>query len=271
MTSLVVRGSETAVSERPVLLVEYDAAALSAGVDPQIAAKWAYDLPGTGVGVGVRGVEEGVRLLASQGEIIRVDECLLTYSDDREAHFLATASRYVIGPEGQEIKLDSVRRGKRVLKFDKRADGRGEYEVKAWYELGIVKASRNAALALMPSNVKSALLKAGLDAAAELKRGSPARPVQRPQAPRPAAQPPTETAPEVVVAPPDVAAVWQDLTSSLDSETGQRLAIALFRKWPEARSPENAVNLAAIKEQVILRAWLEQAQRMNGVPAEAGS
>lgn len=170
MTSLVVRGDNKALAERTVLLVEYDAQALSLGVDPSIAAKWAYDLGANGgQGVGVRGTEEGMRLLASHGEIIRVDDCKLEYQDEREAFFVATASRYVMAPDGTEVKLDSQRRGKRVPKWDKRADGQGEYFVKAWYELGIVKASRNAALALMPSNVKSALLKAGLDAAAELK------------------------------------------------------------------------------------------------------
>lgn len=183
MTSLVVHQSEQGsnVVERPVLLVEYDAQALSAGVDPEIAAKWAYNLPGDGgKNVSVRGVEEGVRLLSSHGEIIRVDQCVMVHQDEREAFFSATASRYVINPEtGVEVKLDTQTRGKRVPKWEARANGQGEYFVKAWYELGIVKASRNAALAMMPSNVKSALLKAGLDAQAggssAPQRSAPAR------------------------------------------------------------------------------------------------
>lgn len=181
MTSLVVRRG-TEVAERSVLLVEYDAAKLSEGVSVELAAKWAYDVPssdGRVQGVSARGAEEGVRLLSKYGEIIRVEKCDLVHQDDREAFFMATATRYVIDDQGNERKLDSVQRGKRVPKWDRRANGQGEYEVKAWFELGIVKASRNAALALMPSNVKTAILKAGLDAAAEAKR--PARPQQQPR------------------------------------------------------------------------------------------
>ena len=181
MTSLTVRSQDgSALVERPVLLVEYDAAAISQGADVAVVAKWAYDLPGGGgQGVGVRGAEEGVRLLASRGEIIRVDECHLEYQDDREAFFMALATRYVINPDtGTEIKLDSQQRGKRVSKWENHAESymrshpgaAREYFNDKWYELGVVKASRNAALALMPSNVKSALLKAGLDAAAEVER-----------------------------------------------------------------------------------------------------
>lgn len=174
MTSLVVRQDQEGIVERPVLLVEYDAQAISAGVDPEVAAKWAYNLPGGGgKGVGVRGVEEGVRLLSSHGEVIRVDQVVMVHHDDREAFFSATASRYVISPDGVEVKLDSQTRGKRVPKIEQHSESYMrehpnaslEYLNPNWYELGIVKASRNAALALMPSNVKTALLRAGLDAA----------------------------------------------------------------------------------------------------------
>lgn len=193
MTSLVVRKNDALV-ERPVLLVEYDAKALSDGVAPELAAKWAYDLGSSGQGVSARGAEEGMRLLASHGEIIRVD-CHLEGADEREAFFVATATRYLITPEGQEIRLDSQSRGKRVPKREARANGQGDYEVKNWFEIGMVKASRNAALALMPSNVKTALLRAGLDAAAEVKgngggqRQQSRGPQQRQQAPTQPAEP----------------------------------------------------------------------------------
>ena len=182
MTSLVVRQSDGAIIDRPVLLVEYDAAAISKGVDPSVAAKWAYDLPVSGQpnakGVGVRGVEEGLRLLASHGEIIRVDAPMLAHQDDREAFFVATASRYVVTPDGAEVRLDSQSRGKRVSKWEEHSASykrdhpqeSHEYFNKNWFEVGIAKAARNAALALMPSNVKTALLKAGLDAAGEMQR-----------------------------------------------------------------------------------------------------
>lgn len=162
---------ETALVERETLLIEYNAADLSRGVAVEIAAKWAYDLGASGGrGVGVRGVEEGVRLLSSHGEIVRVESCELISHDDREALFRAIAVRYVINHEtGQEIKLDQHIAGKRVSKWGIRREG-GEFFVDAWFELGIVKASRNAALKLLPSNVKSAILKAGLDAIAEQKR-----------------------------------------------------------------------------------------------------
>ena len=192
MTSLVVRDADNLPAGRAVLLVEYDAQAISKGVDPAVAAKWAYDLPGGGgTGVGVRGAEEGVRLLASHGESIRVDDVRLEYQDDREAFFIATASRYVFTDAGVEIKLDSQRRGKRIPKFEQHSPNYmrdhprepHEYFNKNWYEVGVSKAARNAALALMPSNIKSALLKAGLDAAAAEKAKRPPQQESRRQAP----------------------------------------------------------------------------------------
>lgn len=192
MTNLVVRGESTDLSLRPTLLVEYDAEAISRGVDVAVAAKWAYDLGSSGKGVGVRGVEEGVRLLSSRGEIVRVESCVMVSDTPEEAFFNATATRYVIHPDtGAEIKLDSQTRGKRVSKWQEHADEYMRQHPTAprmylnpnWYELGIVKASRNAALALMPSNIKSALLKAGLDAIDKTKRGGSARSSQAPSQP----------------------------------------------------------------------------------------
>lgn len=176
MTSLTVRGA-TDIALHSVLLVEYDAAAISQGVDPKLVAKWAYRRPGDEggavEGVSARGAEEGTRLLSKYGEIIRADPPVLANDSEREAFFLCTASRFVIGGDGTEIKLDSQTRGKRVSKFDRhsanwikdhpRADP--EYPVKNWYEIGVSKVQRNAILAMMPSNVKSALLAAGLSAA----------------------------------------------------------------------------------------------------------
>lgn len=166
---------QVAPGAHPVLLVEYDAGAISRGVSPEVAAKWAYDLPsseGRGArarGVGVRGAEEGTRLLAMHGEIIRVD-CDLE-DGEREAYFRAVATRYVVLPDGSEKELDRIVRGKRQPKYGRRRDSQQEYFIDAWYEIGFSKATRNAALALMPANVKSAILQAGLDAATEEHKG----------------------------------------------------------------------------------------------------
>jgi hypothetical protein len=186
MTNLtVVTGDHALIEQRPVLLVEYDAAAISRGVDTELVAKWAYSLPGSGgKGVTIRGAEEGARAMASRGEILRVETCEMVSQDDREAFFTATCRRYVINPEtGQEIALDQQTRGKRVPKYDMKADGSGEYFVKNWYEVGLVKASRNAVLAMMPGNVKTALLRAGLDAKAlpAGQGGQPRQPRQQQQ------------------------------------------------------------------------------------------
>lgn len=189
MTNLtVVTGDHSVVEQRPVLLVEYDAAAIAKGVDVELVSNWAYNLGATGGrGVSVRGAEEGARQMASTGEVLRVEKCELVRDDEREAFFNATCRRYVINPEtGQEIGLDQQTRGKRVPKYEMRADGSGEYFVKNWYEVGLVKAARNVTLSMMPGNVKTALLKAGLDAKAQLNagarpQGGGSRQQQRPQ------------------------------------------------------------------------------------------
>lgn len=241
MTSLVVRGqTDMEISERPVLLVEYDAQQLSAGVDPAIAAKWAYNLPGIGQGVGVRGVEEGTRAMASRGEVIRVDQVVVVHQDEREAFFSATASRYVVGTDGSEVKLDSQTRGKRVPKWEPTADKRGEYFVKAWYELGVVKASRNAALAMMPSNVKTALLRAGLDAQAA--GGS------RPQQARPA---PTRKRVEP--------------SANVDRETGEvyEATQATEGSGGKAAEPASSPTLSTEAQQAAIADWSAQIRDLD--------
>lgn len=251
MTSLVVHQSDQGsnVVERPVLLVEYDAQAISAGVDPEVASKWAYNLPGGGgKGVGVRGVEEGVRLLSSHGEVIRVDQVVMVHHDDREAFFSATASRYVISPDGVEVKLDSQTRGKRVSKIDTHSDSYMrehpgaslEYLNPNWYELGIVKASRNAALALMPSNVKTALLRAGLDA----QGGGGATQQRQPAQRRAAAQQQPNNAPTGANA---MTAFWADAKRlKFDSDTVLAKSQQMFdNREPIALTAQERIDLLA--------------------------
>lgn len=185
MTSLVPRtpeGQNLPAIRGEALLIEYDPQAIRAGVDIEIAAKWAYNLGSSGKGVGVRGVEEGVRLLASRGEVIRVGagDVVIVREDEYEALINVTATRYVIEPEtGREIRLDSATRAKRAPKVARHSEDWVREHPRAdpmyfddkWYEKGVAKASRNAALALMPSNVKTAILRAGLDAIEADKKG----------------------------------------------------------------------------------------------------
>lgn len=198
MTNLtVVTGDHALVEQRPVLLVEYDAAAISKGVAVELVSNWAYNLGDTGgKGVSTRGAEEGARQMASRGEVLRVEHCELVRDDEREAFFTATCRRYVINPEtGQEIGLDQQTRGKRVPKYEMRSNGSGEYFVKNWYEVGLVKAARNVTLAMMPGNVKTALLKAGLDAKAQMNAGARPQAGNRPQQQRQQQQRPAAPAP----------------------------------------------------------------------------
>lgn len=183
MTSLVPRtpeGQNLPAIRGEALLIEYDPDAIRRGVDIEVAAKWAYNLGAAGKGLGVRAAEEGTRLLASRGEIIRVGDVVIVREDEFEALLSATATRYVIEPEtGREMRLDSTTRGKRVPKIARHSDdwiqrnprSDPDYFDDKWYEKGVAKAARNAALALMPSNVKSALLRAGLDAIEAEKKG----------------------------------------------------------------------------------------------------
>lgn len=200
MTNLtVVSGDHALVEQRPVLLVQYDARKISEGVDVELVANWAYNLGNTGGrGVSVRGAEEGTRQMAAQGEVLRVETCELVRDDEREAFFTATCRRYVINPEtGQEIGLDQQTRGKRVPKYEMKADGSGEFFVKNWYEVGLVKAARNVTLAMMPGNVKTAMLRAGLDAKAQLNAGARPQAGARPEQGRPQQQQrPQQAAPQ---------------------------------------------------------------------------
>lgn len=192
----------TALALPPVLALAYDAAALTRGVDPEIAASWVYDFnagggDGTVKGIGGAGAAEGVRLLAAKGEIIRVVECVLVRDDDEEALFQATAKRFVINPETmQEIELDTLTRGKRQPKKQARRDGSLVFD-KDWYSKGITKATRNVVLAMTPGNVKTAILRAGLAAKGSLPAPQQSQQQQR----RPQPQTPARQAAAAIAGP----------------------------------------------------------------------
>ena len=64
------------VERKGEVLITYDAASISAGVDPEIAAQLAYSFTGddgkTVKGISVRGAEQAARIMSGHGEAIRV-------------------------------------------------------------------------------------------------------------------------------------------------------------------------------------------------------
>jgi hypothetical protein len=114
---------------------------------------WIYQFKMEGenvTGVTARGVQDAARALSTQGEAIRVLDVRLEREDDTDAYFIATAARFAIAPDGREIETDRTIRAKRQPKQMKKRDGTSVFN-RFWFEIGVTKASRNAAEALLPA------------------------------------------------------------------------------------------------------------------------
>jgi hypothetical protein len=176
------------------LIDEIEDAEIADSIRGDLTETWVYEFPVGGknvVGVSSKGVENGCRELAKQGEAIREMDVKVEYEDDREARFVAQAGRYAISPDGKEVLLDVAIRAKRQSKWETRRNG-DVVPDDNWYEKGITKAARNAKLALMPDSVVALII-------TEAKKQGRTRAVNAPQdrrqvqAPRhPMAQPEPE-------------------------------------------------------------------------------
>lgn len=242
----------TALTTAPVMALTYDAQQLVQGVSPEIAAKWIYDISAGGQdddgnalrirGIGGQGAQEGVRLLAGKGEIIRVEECVIVDQNADEAFFQATAARYVMSPETGEVRgpFDTTTRGKRVPKYIERRGGVKGGPDKDWYSKGLTKATRNVILAMLPGNVKTAILGAGLAAQGALPPAQRQRPTGRTVRQSPPAQPiaPPVTASAIAAAPADEAAVMtllQEAQQAVSARDLLNLWQEIDKVYPNAR------------------------------------
>lgn len=176
------------------IIDELDEVALFKDVGSEITPAWAYSFPMDGknvTGLSAVGVEQASLELAKKGMALREIDVRVEYEDDREARFVAYVGRYAVSETGGQTLLDSAVRGKRVSKWERRADGKGEYFNKNWFEHGVTKAARNAKRALLPEAVVSYVLAQAI-AAGKVAQSAPRNQVQqatsRPQvqAPRPA-------------------------------------------------------------------------------------
>jgi hypothetical protein len=146
---------------------------------------WIYQFKMEGenvTGVTARGVQDAARALSTQGEAIRVLDVRLEREDDTDAYFIATAARFAIAPDGREIETDRTIRAKRQPKQMKKRDGTSVFN-RFWFEIGVTKASRNAAEALLPAVLREYMK----EQAKELAAGraghttGPAKPTSVPQ------------------------------------------------------------------------------------------
>lgn len=129
-------------------------------LEGKATGSWAYRIQVGGQwieGISVDGVQEIIRRLATGGEVIRELECKLEYENDSEARFMAKAGRFIVSPDGREVLMDTAIRGKRQSKIMRFRDGSVKPS-EHWYEVGISKAVRNAAEALIPEVGKQRIL-----------------------------------------------------------------------------------------------------------------
>ncbi len=175
--------------ENPLALMQAVDVATIAGTDlivPDLKENgehpWMYEFQQQGQtvrGLGVDGVEDAARALASKGEIIQEMECRLEMQDDREAYFISKAGRFAISPDGEHIgPLDTAIRALRQPKFIKLRDG-GEKFNEKWFEVGVAKSNRNAKEALIPEKMKQMMIAIARDAKAQGQK-RPAAPASRP-------------------------------------------------------------------------------------------
>lgn len=121
------------------------------------SSDWIYSFQMEGqnvTGVSARGVQDAARALSTQGEAIRVLDVRLEREDDQDAYFIATAARFAIAPNGQEIETDRTIRAKRQPKLMKKKTGE-TVPNRFWFEIGVTKASRNVAEALLPAVLRT--------------------------------------------------------------------------------------------------------------------
>jgi len=139
-----------------------DEKAIMAAFQGQVPEHWVYRFEIDGrvtEGLSAPGVEETARYMAAhEHEVLRELDVHLESETETEGRFVATAARFAISPEGDEIKLDTVIRGKRQPKYIQLRKGGRQFN-EHWYEIGVTKAARNAKLALIPDRIKQHVIR----------------------------------------------------------------------------------------------------------------
>ena len=105
-------------------------------------------------GLGVDGAEACKREMAKNGEIIDEESVKLEKDTDREAYFLAKATRYAYHG-ATRVMLDSAIGSKRQSKWTPSGSANP-----FWFEQGCTKAMRNAILRLTPELIKQQVIEA---------------------------------------------------------------------------------------------------------------
>lgn len=98
------------------------------------------------------GVDEATSELAKGGEVIRELELIFMDGKD-EGFFQVKSGRYAVMKDGTEVLLDTKIGAKRQTKKYKNGS-----DNPFWYEQGAMKAARNAAMRLIPANIKQGVI-----------------------------------------------------------------------------------------------------------------
>ena len=141
----------------------WDEEALLQEMQGAIAKTLVYEFQQGGqtiTGLSKVGVDECCLVLAEQGQVIREEEIeytILGEGEQREALFKARAARYAVGTGG-EVLLDKVLGVKRQPLYEMR---KGKLTLNPfWFEVGAMKAIRNARFRLIPGKVREGVIAA---------------------------------------------------------------------------------------------------------------
>jgi hypothetical protein len=183
-------------------------------------------------GVTARGVQDAARALSTQGEAIRVLDVRLEREDDTDAYFIATAARFAIAPDGREIETDRTIRAKRQPKQMTLRDGGKKFN-RFWFEIGVTKASRNAAEALLPAVLREYMK----EKAKELAAGRAGHTTGK-----------TQTRPVIVSAKAKIAELIAEAQSTWDAESFKEYGDRLREEYPNMVLPNGRLGVSNLTE-----------------------
>ncbi|KKN79618.1 hypothetical protein LCGC14_0338220 [marine sediment metagenome] len=176
-----------------------DDAAIIEEIKGRISKAWAYNFRQGNEdvwGLSKVGVDACCREMAKMGEVIREDgvDYGVDPTDDRYILFKASATRYAVNKNGEQVMLDSAYGTKRQCRLIVTSrEGVTDRENNFWFEQGAMKALRNARARLISEEVRAQIMSLAKEGgkvaqiSEEVVEGA-VKPPQPPPQPQPAAQ-----------------------------------------------------------------------------------
>ena len=183
-----------------------DDEAIVAEIKGRISKEWAYNFKQGGEdiwGLSKVGVDACCREMAKMGEVIREDDVVYDVdpTDERFILFKASATRYAVNKNGEQVTLDRAYGTKRQCRLIVTSrEGITDRENNFWFEQGSMKALRNARARLISEEVRAQIMSLAKEGgkvkeiSEEVIEGA-VSPPQPPPQPQPAAQAPTDNKP----------------------------------------------------------------------------